>query len=74
MLIIFMTIAGIFEFYSAGFEGLLLGLCFLFGWKFITYLENQVFYLTTLENLFYWKFMFKPVLAGIIAPVCAPTI
>ncbi len=72
MPIAFMVIAAIVGFLQWGFKGIFFGAVFPFGWKFITYLENQVFYLTTLENFFWWKLLIKPVVALMLGMFCAP--
>ncbi|SDJ40157.1 hypothetical protein [Proteiniclasticum ruminis] len=72
MPVTFMIIAAIIGFFQWGLKGIFFGALFPFGWKFISYLENQVFYLTTIDNFIWWKFLIKPVLALMLGIFCAP--
>jgi len=43
-----------------------------FGWMAISKLENQFVYITTIQNLIYWKFILKPILSCFVGPFAAP--
>lgn len=72
MVFVFAIIAGIIGLIDTGLKGMLLGAALPFGWIFISYLEDKVFFLTTLDNFLLWKFVFKPLASYVIGPICAP--
>jgi len=68
------VVLGVIGLFDNGFRGMLLFGAAPFGYVAISYFENQVFYLTTLERLFWWKFILKPLASFFVGPVAAPII
>lgn len=74
MVYVVAAVLGIIGLIDNGFRGMVTFGAAPFGYVAISYFENQVFYLTTLENLFWWKFALKPLASVFVGPIAAPII
>ena len=74
MVYVIAAVLGVVGLFSQGFSGMLMYAAAPFGYVAISYFESKVFYLTTYDNFFMWKFIGKPIASFFVGPVAAPII
>lgn len=74
MVYLLSLVLGLVGLFTGGFKEMLYYSVVPFGYVAITYFENKVFYITSLENYFWWKLILKPIISLFVGPFAAPVI